>query len=201
MRRILALALTAFMLFTLVACTSGDVPSVNDAAPDGLGGNADQNNSVGANNGAEGTNTSGDSNTDDGNSDTSLGDSSADDGASDTVTAVNPFEQRSTQFTIVYPHGESEFYGLFAEKLRIAIADRTGCTVGIADDYTTLEVGEGITNDCFEILLGDTNRVESKKSKCPSGAFVINVIFLFTKNHRKIHRFGCKAIFNERILV
>ncbi len=94
-------------------------------------------------------------------------------GQDDTVPEANPFEQLSTQFTIVCPQDASKLYDVFAEKLRMAIVEKTGCTVGVADDYTA-ETAETVSNRSYEILLGETNRIETSEVECPTASFVIS---------------------------
>ncbi len=91
------------------------------------------------------------------------------------VPDVNPFEQLSTQFTIVCPEDASALYGVFADKLRLAIAERTGCTVGVAGDYTADNASEGVSNQSYEILLGNTNRKQTAELECPVASFAIGV--------------------------
>jgi len=84
------------------------------------------------------------------------------------VPQVNPFELLTTQFTIVYPKDAKAMYGVFAEKLKNAISEKTGCTVGVIND------GTAATNEDYEILLGETNRAETAEISCPKTSFIIS---------------------------
>ncbi len=90
-------------------------------------------------------------------------------GGDDPVEEVNPFEQKTTQFTIVYPKNSPKLYEVFAKKLSTAIADKTGCEVGITTDNTSKDT----SNQNYEILLGETDRKESLEISAPAATFAI----------------------------
>ena len=103
-------------------------------------------------------------------------------------------ENGATQYTIHYPEKGTEEERLAAVHLRTALNDLTGTRLTVIDDFLNTKTGE--TAAQYEILVGNTNRDESKAANAGLGA---DEIYIGVKNDKIIITAGSAELMEEAV--
>ena len=95
-----------------------------------------------------------------------------------TVEQLPPglYADLSTAITIKCPDKEEAYFNKYIPMLIRTIKSKTGVAISASTDFEKGNNSNEIKNDEYEILIGDTNRLETALTECPENSYVIKVV-------------------------
>ncbi len=81
-----------------------------------------------------------------------------------------------TDIKIICPDADEVHFNMFIPKLIKTISDKTGVSLSAATDFERGSTSTEIKNDNYEILLGNTNRLETALTEVGADSYVIKVV-------------------------
>ena len=103
-------------------------------------------------------------------------------GTADTDNTVEPLPAGpyatldNTNIKVICPDKEETHFNKYIPTLIKTVASKTGVTLKASTDFIKGSTDTEIKNDNYEVLLGDTNRLESSLVECAANSYTIKVV-------------------------